>query len=228
MIKTTIDFKKFSIALITIVFMAMSANALTITFSDRDYLGGASWGTMEITASSANTLEVRYDAALSSVIPAGSQVTGFGFTFTPNTLTPGSITNSSTGMALYWIRLDNLNAIPNPSNGDEFSPIITKFNYLYGATEGNANNINPPGITPGNYDIFSLIFTGAPDLINTDLASFVQFTGIRLQSLPSDINGGSLFLAGKEPSAPVPEPATLLLLGSGLLGLAGFRRKIKK
>jgi hypothetical protein len=37
------------------------------------------------------------------------------------------------------------------------------------------------------------------------------------------MNGGELI-----PIEPVPEPSTMLLVGSGLIGLVGFRRKFKK
>ncbi len=48
--------------------------------------------------------------------------------------------------------------------------------------------------------------------------------GIHVQSFE---NGGSESFMNDTPTAPVPEPTTLLLLGSGLIGFAGFRRKIK-
>jgi len=46
-----------------------------------------------------------------------------------------------------------------------------------------------------------------------------------------DVTGRPIFggdFGGTYTVSPVPEPATMLLLGSGLIGLVGFRRKFKK
>lgn len=69
----------------------------------------------------------------------------------------------------------------------------------------------------GDYRWF--LFTNDSELFNWGVINLEGYNLLEIGKL------SHVGLVGE--TAPVPEPATMLLLGSGLLGLAGFRKRIK-
>ena len=73
-------------------------------------------------------------------------------------------------------------------------------------------------IAPGGY--YWTEFLGFAEMQPSGFGGF--FPGWSDESVVSPIIGAWVI------ARPIPEPATMLLLGSGLIGLAGFRRKFRK
>ncbi|MBU4205226.1 PEP-CTERM sorting domain-containing protein [Patescibacteria group bacterium] len=68
---------------------------------------------------------------------------------------------------------------------------------------------------------------------DNEISKFYLSDWVPLSIHDDDFDGSINFYAYLDPnaetnSAPIPEPSTILLLGSGFVGLAGFRRKYKK
>ncbi len=74
-------------------------------------------------------------------------------------------------------------------------------------------------LSPIDYFLFENTPELAWGVVNLADLGIQEIIGLDRISHVDEFNGGA---------APVPEPATMLLIGSGLLGLAGLRKKIKE
>jgi len=86
------------------------------------------------------------------------------------------------------------------------------------------------GIAVGEKATFSfkLTGTGLNNLDITDFTSNNSFAAIRFKGITAGAGSDKHTAGGNGGGAQVPEPATIFLLGSGLLGLFGYRKKFWK
>ena len=155
--------------------------------------------------------------SVTNVLVAGvtSTITGVGFEL------PGTITANSPGACAG--NCGNFTATPtvalNVTNVPQFNSAVLDFALLTGPQFTGGN---PPGINQGQ----TATFTVTGNFAGLTQAQFLAGVFVRFQSVvdPAFPNVGSDVAHN-----PVPEPASMLLLGTGLIGIAaGVRKRFAK